>query len=56
MIYEKRSQENLDSSRRDDMLNNSNEGITHLCLMANDGVENQDTSDKDDDDADADDE
>jgi len=42
LIYEERSQENLDSSRRDDLLNNSNdEGITHLRLMANDGVEIQ---------------
>jgi len=32
------------------MLNNSNdEEITHLCLIANDGVKNRDTSDKDDD-------
>jgi len=52
LIYEERSKENLDSSRRDDMLNNSNdEEITHLCLMANERIENRDTSDNDDDDA-----
>ena len=35
------------------MLNDSNnEEITHLCLMANDGVENRDTSDQGDDDDD----
>jgi len=51
LIYEERSQEKINSSRRDEMLNNSNdEEITHLCLIANDGVENRDTSDKDDDD------
>jgi len=52
LIYEETSEENLDSSRRDNMFCNSNDEneITHLCSMANEGVENWDTSHDDDDD------
>ena len=48
-IYEKTSEENLDSSRRDNIFCNSNDEneVTHLCLMTNEGVENHDTSDID---------
>ena len=37
LIYEERSQENRDSSRRENMLSSSNDEkeITHFCLMAN---------------------
>ena len=57
LIYEETSEENLDSSRRENMFYNSNDEneITHLRLMANEGVEHRDTSDKDDDDDDDDD-
>jgi len=53
LIYEETSEENLDSSIRDNLLCNSNDEneITHLCLMANERIENRDTSDNDDDDA-----
>ena len=53
LIYEETSEENLDSSIRDNLLCNSNDEneITYLCLMANERIENQDTSDNDDDDA-----
>jgi len=52
LIYEETSEENLDSSRRDNIFCNSNaeNKISHLCLMENEGIENRDTSDNDDDD------
>ena len=51
LIYVERSQKYLNSFRRDNVLNNSNdeEEINHLCLMANEGVGHQDISDNDDD-------
>ena len=53
LIYEETSEENLDSSIRDNLLCNSNDEneITHLCLMANERIENRDTSDNDGNDA-----
>ena len=52
LIYEEASEENLASSRRDNILFNSKDEnkVTHLCLMANEGVKNRDTINDDDDD------
>ena len=52
LIYEEISEENFESSRKDNMFCNSNDKnkTTHFYLMANEGVENQDTSDSDADD------
>ena len=51
LIYEETSEENLDSSIKDNLLCNSNDEneITLLCLMANKRIENRDTSDNNDD-------
>ena len=51
LLYEETSQENLNSSRRDNMRGNLSDEkeITHFCLMADKEVKDQDTSDNNND-------
>ena len=53
LLYEETSQENPDSSRRDNVLSNLSDKkeITYFCLIVNEEVKDRDASDNDDDDA-----